>query len=113
MEENCFAASMEALRPVAHVPRSLSMLPPISDSAETVAGAIVFVKEKPLMRGFLWRGFLNPSPVVLVTSIVKDGASSLGSPTAIKGSDFRVNGLTQSQKWPVSFDSFEEVVEWE
>jgi len=40
-------------------------------------------------------------------------ASTPGSPTAIKGEDFKVNGLTQSQKWPVGFGPFGEVVAWE
>jgi len=113
MEENCFAASMEPLRPVANMLRSLSMLPPISDLAETLACATVSVKEKPPMRGFFRWAFLNPSPIVLVTPVVKEGASSPGSPTTIKGSDFKVNGLTQSQKWLVGFDLSREVVEWE
>jgi hypothetical protein len=77
MEENFFAASMEALRPVAQVPGPLSLLPPISDTAEKVVvalpvqdstGVAVSVKDRVKslspMRGFLRRGFLNPSPVV-------------------------------------------------
>jgi hypothetical protein len=77
------------------------------------------------MRGFLRRGFLNPSPVVQVnlshkvlvvsalTRVVKEGASTPGSPTAIKGEDFRVNDLIQSQKWPVDFGLSRKVVVWE
>jgi hypothetical protein len=81
-------------------------------------------------RGFLRRGFLNPglsgqaSPKGLVvppsTLVVKEddvvGASFLGScvtPTGDKDEDFRVNGLIQSQKWPVCFGSSGEVVVWD
>jgi hypothetical protein len=35
------------------------------------------------------------------------------SPIAENGNEFRVNGLSQSQKWPVGFDPFGEVVVWE
>jgi hypothetical protein len=48
----------------------------------------IFVKDmgksSSLMRGFLRKGFLNPSPMVQVTLIVKEGASSSGSHTAIR-----------------------------
>lgn len=39
--------------------------------------------------------------------------STLGSPSAIKGEDFRVSDLTQSQKWPVGFGLSGEMVVWE
>jgi hypothetical protein len=73
------------------------------------------------VRDFLQRGFLNLSPVVThkvsvvstLTSVVKEGAATLNSPTAIKREDFRVNGLTQSQKWAVGFGLSGEVVAWE
>jgi len=127
LEENSFADSMEALRPVAQEPGFLSLLPPIRDPAEIVvvalpvqdsAGVAVFVKDMGKspspMRGFLWRGFLNPILVMLVVSastpFVMEGALTPGFPTTIKEKDFRVNGLTQSQKWPVGFGSFGEVV---
>jgi hypothetical protein len=118
-----FADYMEALRLVAQVPGFLSLLSPISDPAEKVvvalpvqdsAGVAVsmkdMVKSPSPVRGFIWWGFLNPSPVVQVnlshkvsvvsalTSVVKEGASTPVSPNAVKGEDFRVNGLTQSQK---------------
>jgi hypothetical protein len=35
------------------------------------------------------------------------------TPTAVKGEDFRMNGLTQSHKRPVGFGSSGEVVVWE
>jgi hypothetical protein len=66
------------------------------------------VKSPYPVRGFLRPGFLNPSPVVQAnlshkvsvvstsTPVVKESASTPVSPTAIKGEDFRVNGLTQS-----------------
>jgi hypothetical protein len=83
------------------------------------------VKSPSAVRGLLRRGFLNQSLVVQVnlshkvsvvsasTSATKEGASTLDSPTAIKGEDFRMNGLTQYQKWPVGFGSSREVVAWE
>jgi hypothetical protein len=111
MEEKFFADSMEALRPVAQVPRSLSPLPPISDPAEKVAVPVKDMgKSSSLIRGFLRRGFLNPSSVVQITLVVREGESSPGSHTTIKGSDFRVNGLTQSQKWPLGFGPYWEMV---
>jgi len=84
-------------------------------------------------KGFLQRGFLNPSPAVkastshssLLDSVVslstldvkQDGVLGLPSPlngciTPIfeKGNEFRVNGLSQSQEWPIGFDSAGEVV---
>jgi len=64
------------------------------------------------VRGFLRRGFLNLSPVVTHKVLVVS-ASTPGSPTAIKGEVFKVNGLTQSQKWPVGFGPSGEVVAWE
>jgi hypothetical protein len=47
------------------------------------------------------------------TPVVKGGASTSGSPTAIKREDFRVNGLTESQKWSVGFGASRKVVAWE
>jgi hypothetical protein len=129
---------VEALRPVAQLPGFLSLLPPISDLAEKVAvvlpvqdsaGMAVSVKamgKSPSpMRCFLRRGFLNLSPVVQVnlspkvlvvsalTRVVKEGVLTPGSPTTIKGEDFGVNDLTQSQKWPIDFGLSGEVVAWE
>jgi len=52
------------------------------------------------------------SVVSISTPVVKEGASTPVSPTAIKEEDFRVNGLTQSQKWPVGFGPSGEVVPW-
>jgi hypothetical protein len=53
------------------------------------------------------------SVVSASTPIVKEGASTPGSSTAIKGEEFRVNGLTQFQKWPVGLGLSGEVVAWE
>jgi hypothetical protein len=47
------------------------------------------------------------------TLVVKEGVLTPGSPTAIKGEDFKVNGLTQSQKWLVGFGLSGEMVAWE
>lgn len=70
---------MEALRPVAQVPGSLSLLPLISDTTETVVVALpVPVKDRGKSsspkRGFFRQGFLNPSSIVQVTPVVKEGA---------------------------------------
>jgi hypothetical protein len=121
LDENLFADSMEALRP-AQGPGFLFLL--LSDPVEKVA-VVPPVQDKGKspspVKGFLRRGFLNLSPVVthkvLVVSasnpVIKEGVSTPGSPTAIKGDDFMVNSLTQSQKRPVGFDSSGEVVAWE
>jgi hypothetical protein len=101
MDKNLFADSMEALRPTQGL-GFLSLLP--SDPTEKVV-VVLPVQDKGKspspVRGFLRWGFLNPSLVVThkvsvifaFTPIVKEGASTLSS-TAIKGEDFRVNGLT-------------------
>jgi hypothetical protein len=104
------ADALEALRPGAIVPGSISRVPPARELVETVALALpvqdsaileVSVKDKgnspAQMRGFLRRGFLNPSPASIL--IVKEGAAASSSSIAIKGED----SLTQSQKWPVGF----------
>jgi len=88
------------------------------------------IKRTPA-RGFLRRGFLNSSPARLVspkvsvvsppTLAVKEDEvvgtpSQLGrcvSPSTDKGEDLRVNCLVESQKWPVGFSPFEEVVVWD
>jgi hypothetical protein len=111
------ADALEALRPSAIVPGSISKVPPARELVETVALALpmqdsavlaVSVKDKGsspmLMRGFLRRGFLNPSPVSI--PFVKEGAAASSSSIAIKGED----SLTQSQKWPVGFGPSREVV---
>jgi len=112
MDENLFADSMEALRP-AQGPGFLSLLP--SDLAEKVA-VVLLVQDKGKspspVRGFLWWGFLNLS-LVVTHKVLVVSASTPGSPTAIKGEDFRVNGSTQSQKWSVGFGPSREVVAWE
>jgi len=95
-----------------------------------------FVKPSSSMKGFLRQGFLNPSLAVKAstshTSLLEMGVSSLtpevkevgvgGIPSPLGGcvtpivgkvDDSRVNGLSQSQKWPVSFGPFGEVIVWE
>jgi hypothetical protein len=106
-----FADALEALRPGAIVPGSISWVPhtrelvaltlPVQDSVVLA----VSVKDKgsspALMRGFLRRGFLNPSP-----GSVKEGAAASSSSIAIKGEV----SLTQSQKWPVGIGPSKVVV---
>jgi hypothetical protein len=117
MDENFFANSMEALRPATQVLGFLSLLPPINDLVEQLVvvllvldfvGVAVSVKDMGKsfspVRCFHWRGFLNPSLVMQVNlshKVSLVSASTTNSPTAIKGEDFRVNSMTQSQKWRV------------
>lgn len=54
---------------------------------------------------FLRRGFLIPSAPSLL--------SGCASPIAENGVNFRLDGLTQSQKWPVGFGLFGEIVVWD
>jgi hypothetical protein len=161
LDENLFLESVEALRPVsvsgffqpplagdasATEPTILSLLPSISAPAEEVVAVLPVlnsasvavpvkdnVKFPSSVRGFLRRGFLNPSQVVQVnlshkvsvvsmsTQVVKEGGvvgaflplDGCVTPTAVKGEDFRVNGLTQSQKWSIGFGLSGEVFVWE
>jgi len=94
------------------------------------------VKPCTSKKGSLWRGFLNPSLAVkastshssLLESVVSSSTLDvkadgvLGLPSSLsgcvtpifeKGNEFRVNGLFQSQEWPVGFDLSGEVVVWE
>jgi hypothetical protein len=111
------ADALEALRPGAIVPGSISRVPPARELVETVAlalpvqdSAVLAMSVKDMgsshaqMRGFLRRGFLNPSPTSI--PIVKEGAAASSTSIAIKGED----SLTQSQKWPVGFGSSREAV---
>lgn len=78
------------------------------------------VKLSNSIKGFLRRGFFNPSPAVKVCThtlllesvmssstlhVKEDGVVGIPSPlsgsTIESGDDFRVNGLSQSQKWLV------------
>jgi len=116
LDEKFFADSMEALRPVAQVLGFLSLLLDPAKKAIVVLPMQDSASAEVSVKGFLRRGFLNPSPVVqanLSHKVSVVSASTLGFPTAIKGEDFRVNDLTQSQKWPVSFSPSREVVAWE
>jgi hypothetical protein len=117
LDDLSVADALEALRPGAIVPGSISRVPPAREPVETVAlalsvqdSAVLAVSMKDngsspaLMRGFLQRGFLNPSPASI--PIVKEGATASSSSFAIKGEV----SLTQSQKWPVGFGPSREVV---
>jgi len=76
-------------------------------------------------KGFLRRGCLNPNPAVkastphssllesIVSSRLPSSLSGFTTPIFEKGNEFRVNGLSQSQEWPVGFDLSGEVVVWE
>jgi hypothetical protein len=121
LDENLFADSMEALRPV-QGQGFLSMLPSVPAKKDAVVLPLQDKGKSPSpVRGFLRWGFLNLSPVVThkvpvvsaSTSVVKEGASTPSSPTTIKGEDFKMNGLSQSQKWPISFGPSGEAVSWE
>jgi len=83
------------------------------------------------MRGFLRRGFLNQSvqptlsPKVSVASpstfvakeVGVEGTPFLlggcGTPNDEKDEDSRINGLIQSQKWPVGFGQDGESIVWD
>jgi hypothetical protein len=102
MEEILFADSLEALRP-AQGPGFQSLIPTVPAEKVDVVFSVQDKGKPPSpVRDFLQRGFLNPSPVVthkvsvvfVSTPVVKEGAATLDSSTAIKGEDFRVNGLT-------------------
>jgi hypothetical protein len=41
------------------------------------------------------------------------GGCTSGSLVVAKGEDFKLNGLTQSQKWPVGFSPSREIVVWD
>jgi len=124
MNEILFANSLEALRP-AQGPGFLSLIPRVLAKKLDVVFQVQEEGKPPSpVRDFLHRGFLNPSPVVThkvsvmsvvsaSTLVVKEGTATPDSPIAIKGKDFRVNGLTQSQKWSVGFGPSREVVVWE
>jgi hypothetical protein len=108
---------------------------PVLDSVVVAVYLKVVDKQSTLVRGFLRRWFLNPSLLVQVkpllspevsvpsssTPTVKEdgleGAPSLlggcVTSTAEKGEDFRMNGLIQSQKWPVGFGPVREIVVWD
>jgi hypothetical protein len=86
------------------------------------------IKQTPLARDFLRRGFLNsclarqvspkvsfvsPTTLVAKEEEVKRAPPLLGrcvSPKVDKGEDLRVNGLIESQKWQVGFGPSGEVV---
>jgi hypothetical protein len=108
---------------------------PVMDSTELVDFVKDIVKPSNSKKGFLQQGFLNPRLAVKVstyTSLLElvvssstldskeDGVVGIPSPlsgcvTLVigKGDDFRVNGLSQSQKWLVGFGLSREVVVWE
>jgi hypothetical protein len=89
------------------------------------------IKQVPPARGFLQRGFLNPSPTgqvspivpaVLPSTLVVKEDEVVGSPSHLgrcistlddKGEDLWLNGLIEFQKWPVGFGPFGEVVVWD
>jgi hypothetical protein len=102
-----------------------SRVPPLVEEAASVKVAI---KQTPSARDFLRRGFLNSSlveqvllkvSVILLSTLVANEdevvrtpphLGSCVSPTVDKGEDLRVNGLIESQKWPVGFGLSGEVV---
>jgi hypothetical protein len=119
LDENLFVEFVAANEAVAVLP--------VMDSARVADSVKDFVKPSTSMKGLLRREFLNPSPAVkaltphtsLLESVVLSSTlevkgigvvgipSPLGgcvTPTIWKSDDFRVNGLSQSQKWPVGLD---------
>jgi hypothetical protein len=74
----------------------------VVQSSPKPAGGVV---GKSPLSSLLWQGFLLPS--------VLSPLSGCASLIAKKGNEFRVNGLSQSHKWPVWFDPSGEIVVWE
>jgi hypothetical protein len=130
LDELLFAESVAAMRlPVSFTADEAAAVLPMMDSAGVADSMEDIVKPSTSMKGFLWPGFLKPSPAmkvftlhtsflesVVVSStldVKEDGVvrnpSPLGgciTPTVEKSDDFRVNSLSQSQKWPVGFGPF-------
>lgn len=137
LEKNLFAESIAAMRlPVRFSAKEAVVVLPLMDSARVANSVKDIFKPSNSNKGFLLGGFLNPSPAVKVstphTSLLEsvDSSSTMDvkeagvvgipsllsdcvTPTIGKDDDFRVNGLSQSQKWPVGFGPSREVVIWE
>jgi hypothetical protein len=92
----------------------------VMDFAGVKDSVMDIVKPSNSNKGFLRRGFFNSSPAVKVSThtsllesvmssstlhVKEDGVVGIPSPssgsTIENGDDFRVNGLSQSQKWLV------------
>jgi hypothetical protein len=91
-----------------------ALTPLLSGASSQVLGGIVGHSSPKLGGGvvgksppssFLWRGVLIPSAPSLL--------SGCASPIAENGVNFRSDGLTQSQKWPVGFGLSGEIVVWD
>jgi len=107
----------------------VAMAQPLPDSSG-VAASLNVVKQSDLARGILRRGFLNPSMSVqplLLPKVSNASSSSLvakevgveGIPTLLggcntpndeKGEESKINGMIQSQKWPVGVGPDGEIV---
>jgi hypothetical protein len=122
LDENLFVASVAAMRLLVSftVEEAVAVLP-VMDSAGVADSVKDIVKPSISKKGFLRRGFLNLSPAVKVSTshssllesvvslstldVKEDGVIGLPFPlsgcvTPIfeRGSEFKVNGLFQSQK---------------
>jgi hypothetical protein len=104
---------------------------PLLDFVGVAVSMKVAIKQSSPARGFLRRGFLNllvqpllshkVSALSSLTLVAKEvgveGTPSLlggcGTPNDQKDEDFMINGLIQSQKWPVGFGSDGEIVVWD
>jgi hypothetical protein len=140
LDENLVAESIAAIRVLVgfSAKEEATVIPELNPTggADFVKGFMGFIKSSSSMKGFLHRGFLNPSPVVKSstshTSLLETVVSSstpevkevgvVGIPSPLggcitpyvgKGDDSKVNGLSQSQKWPVGFGPSGEVIVWE
>jgi len=128
--------SVAAMRlPVSFTAKEATAMLPVKVSVGVADSVKDIVNPYFSKKGFLQRGFLSPSPAVKVYThashlesvvssstldVKEDGVIGLPSPlsgcvTPIfeKGNEFRVNDLSQSQKWLVGFDLSREVVVWE
>jgi len=128
LNEDFLAKSLATMRtPVNFTAKEAVAAPPVKISA----GMTNYVK-----KGFLRKGFLNPCPALIVSTphsslvesvvasssqeVKDDGVIGISSPLSGRvsplleeGNEVRVNGLSQSQKWPIGFDLSREVVVWE
>jgi hypothetical protein len=132
LNESLVAESVAALRIDKHAGFSMAATQPLHDSGG-VAARLKVVKQSVPARAILRRGFLNSSmPVqpLLSPKVSTASSSSLvakedgveGIPTLLgdcstpnddKAEDSKINGLIQSQKWPIGIGPDGEFVVWD
>jgi hypothetical protein len=104
LDDDLLVESLAAMRsPVSFTAEEAAAMPPVKVSAGTT---------DCVKKGFLQRGFLNPS-LTLKVSTHSSLIESVGLSSTRESKDNGGNGLSQSQKWLVGFDPSGEVVVWE